>query len=69
MSREILLDETICKVLLSGLKLIFPERFSYKSSVIISKQIVALIETEIVSQSNIPSASKDLSLDESSLEE
>ena len=34
-----------------------------------SKQIVAPIEAEIVSQSNIPSASKDSSPDESSLEE
>ena len=34
-----------------------------------SKQIVAPIEVEIVFQSNIPSASKDSSPDESSLEE
>ena len=69
MPREIPLDETIRKVLLSELKLIFPERFSHESSAVMSKQIVAPIEVEIVSQSNIPSASKDSSPDESSLEE
>ena len=69
MPREIPLDETIRKVLLSELKLIFSERFSHESSAVMSKQIVAPIEAEIVSQSNIPSASKDSSPDESSLEE
>ena len=69
MPREIPLDKTIRKVLLSELKLIFPERFSHESSAVMSKQIVAPIEAEIVSQSNIPSASKDSSPDESSLEE
>ena len=69
MPREIPLDETIRKVLLSELKLIFPERFSHESSAVMSKQIVAPIEAEIVSQRNIPSASKDSFPDESSLEE
>src|SRR6266496_566166 len=69
MSKEIPLDETIRKVLLSELKLIFPERFFHESSAVMSNQIVAPIEAKIVSQSNIPSASKDSSPDESSLEE
>ena len=69
MPREIPLDETIRKVLLSELKLIFPERFFHESSAVMSKQIVAPIEAKIVSQSNIPSASKDSSPDEFSLEE
>src|SRR6266498_1880910 len=70
MLREIPLDETIHKVLLNELKLIFPKCFSYESSTIMSKQIVASIETEIVSQSNIPllqrfwPASKDSSPNE-----
>src|SRR6266542_4911399 len=41
--REIPLDETIRKVLLSELKLIFPECFLHESSAIMSKQIVASI--------------------------
>ncbi|CAG8742874.1 5084_t:CDS:2, partial [Dentiscutata erythropus] len=65
MPRDIPLDETIRKVLLSELKLIFPERFSHESNPIMSKQIVAPIEAELVSQNNTHSASKDSSSDES----
>ena len=67
--REIPLEETIRKVLHSELKLIFPPHFFQVSGLIASKQIVAPIEAKIVSQSNIPSASKDSSPNESSLEE
>src|SRR6266542_608772 len=66
MLREIPLDETIRKVLLSELKLIFPKRFSYESSAVMSKQIVAPIEPKIKSQSNVSEGS---TLDESILEE
>ncbi|CAI2192412.1 3211_t:CDS:2, partial [Funneliformis geosporum] len=70
-SREIPLEETIRKVLQSELKLIFPAHFfqdsagGTSSSLIAFKQIVAPMESKMVSQNNIPSASKDSSLDES----
>ena len=69
MLREIPLDETIRKVLLSELKLIFPERFSHESSAVMSKQIVALMELKIKSQNDTPASFNDLISDESCLEE
>ncbi|GBC02499.1 hypothetical protein RclHR1_04650016 [Rhizophagus clarus] len=65
--REIPLEETICKVLHSELKLIFPPHFFQDSGLIVSKQIVAPMEAKIVSQNDVSSSSKDS--DESSLEE
>ncbi|CAI2186267.1 4360_t:CDS:2 [Funneliformis geosporum] len=68
--KEIPLEETICKVLQSELKLIFPAHFfqdsaeSNSSSLIASKQIVAPMESKMVSQNNIPLASKDSSPDD-----
>jgi len=72
---EVLLEETIRKILQSELKLIFSTYFSFSrdsaegifSSLIAPKQIVP-IQEKIVFQSNIPSASKDLTLDEFSQE-
>ena len=46
---KIPLEETIHKVLLSELKLIFPEHFFHESNAIMSKQIVAPIEPKIKS--------------------
>src|SRR5437764_4944614 len=66
MPREIPLDETIRKVLLSELKLIFPERFSQNSSPVVSEQIVAPMGPKIKSQSNVSEGSIP---DESILEE
>ena len=68
MLREIPLDETIRKVLLSELKLIFPERFSKDSRPVMSKQIVAPME-HASGQNDTSAFSNDLFLDESSQEE
>ena len=72
---EVPLEETICKVLQSELKLIFPAYFfqdstkGASSSPIVSKQIVASMELKIKSLNNIQSSSSDSTPDESSLEE
>ncbi|UZO28440.1 uncharacterized protein OCT59_021962 [Rhizophagus irregularis] len=68
MSREIPLDETIRKVLLSELKLFFPERFSKDSSPVMSEQIVAPME-RVSGQNDTSASSNDLFSDESSQEE
>ncbi|POG53545.1 hypothetical protein GLOIN_2v1886689 [Rhizophagus irregularis DAOM 181602=DAOM 197198] len=61
-------DETIRKVLLSELKLFFPERFSKDSSPVMSEQIVAPME-RVSGQNDTSASSNDLFSDESSQEE
>ncbi len=71
MLREILLEESIHKILQSELKLIFPECFSQDSKPIMSEQIVAPIKLKIKSQSNIfeSSTSDEFILEEEFLDD
>ena len=50
---EVLLEETIRKILQSELKLIFPAYFFQDSSAVMSEQIMAPMEPKIKSLNNI----------------